>query len=124
MLNTGLRRSEMYRARWEDVNFAQRLLNVPRSKNGESRHGPLNRLALAALEQLRSGGEGKGWVFASVTGERLPSLRHWFEPAIQDAKIANFYGHDARNTFSSRLIMAGVDLRTVQESLGHQSIQR
>ena len=121
-LHTGLRRGEMYKARWEDVNFEQRLLKVPLSKNGESRHVPLNRLALAALERLRSKCEGKDWIFVSVTGERLQSPRHWFEPAIQEAKIADFHWHDARHTFASRLRMAGVDLGTIQELMGHKSI--
>lgn len=75
-LNTGLRRSEMYKARWEDVNLDRRLLRVPLSKNGESRHVPLNRLALAALEQLRSKCEEKGWVFVAVSGGRLQGPRH------------------------------------------------
>ena len=83
---------------------------------------PLNRVARAALGQLRSVSEGKGWVFISTRGDRLQGARHWFEPAIEEAEIENFHWHDLRHTFASRLIMAGVDLRTVQELMGHKSI--
>jgi len=41
-LNTGLRLSEMYGLTWENVNLSRRILTVPRSKNGEMRHVPLD----------------------------------------------------------------------------------
>jgi hypothetical protein len=40
----------------------------------------------------------------------------------QAAKLADFTWHDLRHTFASRLVMAGVDIRTVQELMGHKSI--
>lgn len=39
------------------------------------------------------------------------------------AKIENFTGHCLRYTFASNLIMQGVDIRTVQELMGHKTIQ-
>src|SRR5713101_6882095 len=41
-LNTGLRLSEQYGLRWENVLFSRRSLTIPRSKNGTARHVPLN----------------------------------------------------------------------------------
>ena len=113
----------MYHVKWEDVNLGRCLLRVPLSKNGESHHAPLNKFAIAALKQLLSKCEGKGWVFMAVNGDRLQGPRHWFEPAIKDAGIPNFHWHDLRHTFASRLRMAGVDLGTIQELMGHKSIQ-
>ena len=121
-LNTGLRLSELYGLTWENVNASRRVLTVPRSKNGETRHAPLNSAALAALTELRKRGEGTGRVIRNPQGEPLAGPRYWFEPAVSRAKIRAFSWHCLRHTFASRLVMAGVDLRTVQELLGHKSI--
>jgi site-specific recombinase XerD len=41
---------------------------------------------------------------------------------LKDAKVTNFSWHCLRHTFAGRLVMAGVDIRTVQELLGHKTI--
>lgn len=112
----------MYGLRWEYVNQSRRVLSIPRSKNGETRHVPLNGPALAALTEFRKRSDGTGPVIRNLQGEALAGERHWFEPAINKAKIRAFSWHCLRHTFASRLTMAGVDLRTVQELMGHKSI--
>jgi len=43
-------------------------------------------------------------------------------PALKQAKIDNFSWHDLRHTFASRLAMAAVDVRTIQELMGHATL--
>jgi site-specific recombinase XerD len=121
-LNTGLRLSEMYGLTWENVSMSRRVLTIPRSKNGETRHVPLNTTAVSVLLELLKRGDGTGRVIRNAEGLPLSDPRHWFEPSLRAAKIRNFSWHCLRHTFASRLVMAGVDLRTVQELLGHKSI--
>lgn len=116
-LNTGLRLSEQYGLQWEHVLLPQRIATIPRSKNGSMRHVPLNQAAVRALETLHKRYPASVFVCG---GTREP--RRWFVPVLKDAKVANFSWHCLRHTFASRLVMAGVDLRTVQELLGHKTI--
>jgi integrase len=124
-LDTGLRRKEQYqRIGWSCVDFLRLDLFVPASKNGASRHIPLNADAIAAFKELYRRKSREGAIFvAQRSSERLLSPRHWFEDAITKAGIPNFTWHDIRHTFASRLVMAGVDLRTVAELMGHKRIQ-
>jgi site-specific recombinase XerD len=63
-------------------------------------------------------------VFPSVrTGESLQGSRGLFPSALEEAKIEEYTWHCNRHTFASRLVMAGVDLRTVAELLGHRTLQ-
>ena len=45
-----------------------------------------------------------------------------YTSAVKEAGIENLHFHDLRHTFASRLVMAGVDIRTVQELMGHKTI--
>jgi site-specific recombinase XerD len=116
-LNTGLRLSEQYGLLWQDLSFVRRTLTIPRSKNGAMRHVPLNQAALRALEVLQARANGSELVCG---GANTP--RRWFEPVVKAAKLSDFTWHCLRHTFASRLVMAGVDLRTVQELMGHKTI--
>jgi len=122
-LNTGLRLGEMYGLLWEDIDLPHRTLTVRLSKNGETRHVPLNEAALAAFKTLRRRSTGAGPAFLNSRRQQLTSPRFWFEPAICDAKIEDFTWHCLRHTFASRLVMSGVDLRMVQVLMGHKTIQ-
>jgi len=122
-LHTGMRRSEQYSLKWADVDFMNRIITIRHTKNGEVRYIKLNQTALAAFEDLFARPHDDGYVFTNSHFEHLLSSRHWFEPAVTEAEIEGFTWHCLRHTFASRLVMAGVDLRTVQQLMGHKTIQ-
>jgi integrase len=90
----------------------------------EPRHIPPNAVAAAAFESLRHSGQGKASpVFPGCAGEAVQEARGRFKHAAKRAGLVDFKWHDLRHTFASWLVMAGVDLRTVVERMGHQTAQ-
>ena len=118
-----MRRNEQHRLRWQDVDLARGIITIPHAKHGEKRYIPINSTAEVALRTLLARANGSPYVCPGPDGDRHRKWERWFERCIRQTGIADFRWHDLRHTFASRLVMAGVDLRTVQELLGHKGIQ-
>jgi integrase len=97
---------------WSRVDLVRKLITIPKSKNGDTRQVPLNSIALAAFQELFARSSGQDRVFVNMQGEPLKGYQHWFAPALREAGISFFTWYCLRHTFASRLVMAGVDLRT------------
>jgi site-specific recombinase XerD len=136
-IHTGMRAGEQFQLRWRDVSLERRLLSLPKTKTGKARHIPLNAVACSAIQerkraqhdyaakQKRTGSDraDQVYVFRDTGGDPQHNYRRWFNDALTEAKIKDYSWHCNRHTFASRLVMAGVDLRTVAELMGHSSIQ-
>ena len=123
-LHTGLRASEQWNLRWSDIDLERRSLTVRRQKTGKGeRHIPLNEAAVAAFESLRPGAKGSRVPFLNSRGTPMTTHRDWFDPAVEEARVPDYTWHKNRHTFASRLAMAGVDIRTIAQLMGHGTIQ-
>ena len=126
-LNTGLRRGELFNLRWRDVALGRAELTVDGSgaKSGQSRHVPLNLEALAVLKTWRGRAvaDPDAYVFPGAEGGRLEDVKSGWLPIVAAANVQAFRFHDLRHSFASRLVMAGVDLNTVRELLGHADLK-
>lgn len=118
-LNTGMRRGELTQLQWRDIDLPAARLTVRAgyAKSGKARHIPLNREALDVLRALRADQEGAGRLFP------VASVAKAWDRVVEAAGLEDFHFHDLRHTFASKLVMAGVDLNTVRELLGHGDIK-
>jgi integrase len=122
-LNTGIRRGEQYHLQWADVDLQARRITLRQTKNGTTRYVPLNSAALAAFQALWERSSSEGRVFQGEKGLPLERPRYWWDAAVVAANLQDFHWHDLRHTFASRCVMAGVDLRTLAQLLGHKTLQ-
>jgi integrase len=123
-LNTGMRKSEQYGLNWKDVDLEARRVTLRETKNGAVRHIPLNTVALEAFRSIARRSSHRGRVFGPPEGSH-PVLAHrdWWERVVEKAGLQDFHWHDCRHHFASTAVMAGVDLRTLQQLLGHKTLQ-
>jgi integrase len=121
-LHTGLRRGELFHLIWPDVDFKLGVIRVVNTKNGERREIPMTDTLRDTLRQLPRRLVSEH-LFPGKTGHGLVDIRKRFHRALKEAGIEGFVFHDLRHTFASHLVMAGVDLMTVKEFLGHKDIK-
>ena len=122
-LHTGIRRGEQFSLCWEGVDLKRKVITIRRvetlTKTGY-REVELNDTAIAALGELHARSNGSPRVCWSEGC--YARCVEWFDNCVEVAGIENFTWHDLRHTFASRLVMASVDLASVQRWLGHKSI--
>jgi integrase len=123
-LHTGFRKSELLSLRWEHVDFQHRLIIVEAAyvKNGETRSIPMTATLIETLRPLQEEAEPSNPVFLTHAGTPYRHIAKVFATACRRAGLTDVTFHDLRHTFASRLVMAGVDLPTVQALMGHKTI--
>jgi integrase len=125
-LHTGMRRGELFGLRWEDVDLGRRLITVTAqtAKSRKVRHIPANELVWRILGGGGAAASGSGYVFCSpATGAPLRDIAGPWMRLCREAQVSGFRFHDCRHDFASRLVMAGIDLNTVRELLGHADLK-
>jgi integrase len=148
-IHTGMRQGELLALRWSDVDLDKRLLRVNATLG--TKDGKLTRLppkseqsrrtlalssgAVAALDEQQKRQDnqrllaGNRWkehnlVFASTIGTPLnaSNVTHDFQKALAAAGLRRVRFHDLRHSAASFLIESGVDMRQVQDQLGHSGL--
>jgi integrase len=131
----GLRRGELQALRWEDVDLAKGVIRVERAwdvREGEiepkSRAGRRTVPIAAALrdhlvEHKQSSGVN-GRVFGRPDGNAFdgPTVDERAKKAWRTAGLDSITLHEARHTFASLMIAAGVNAKALATYMGHASV--
>lgn len=125
LLYSGLRRSEAAGLRWGDVDYRTKRLRVL-GKGSKERVIPMSQALVDVLLAWRPHSPDAGWVFPSPDprdSRHIPPLALWKDVVTAGEAIGlRVSPHMLRHTFATELLSNRVDIRHVQELLGHASL--
>jgi integrase len=139
-LMTGLRKGELLKLTWDDVNLDTNIITVraENSKSKKSRKIPISSaLRIILVEQKlktdhknseEENAEKKSYVFLTpegkpYSGKNPSALKRCFNTALKRAEVERLVFHDLRHTCATRMAERGASIIAVKEILGHSDIK-
>ena len=122
--SAGLRIGESIRLRKEDIHFDRRSIFIKGGKGKKDRYTILSDKMIVILRNYLAAYTPAYWLFEGQDGGQYSksSIQKVFRRAVSKAKV-NPYStvHTLRHSFATHLLERGMDLRYIQELLGHSS---
>jgi integrase len=117
-LYTGCRRNEALNLSWDDIDMVRGQVIFKITKSGKNRTVPLNGVLRKMFSSIPWEGD-KPFPF------QASFVTHKFKDYLRASGIKNqsLKLHSLRHTFTSYLLMEGIDVLTVSKLLGHSSIR-
>lgn len=122
--SAGLRLGEVINLRISDLQPVENRLFIRGAKGKKDRCSILSGKVCAILNDYLHLYSPAAWLFEGQTGGKYGerSVQHIFENARQKSNINPFATvHTLRHSFATHLLEKGVDLRYIQDLLGHES---
>jgi len=122
---TGLRVSELVRLKVSDIDSSRMMVRVEQGKGRKDRYTILSQRLLSELRTYWKEHRSPTWLFPNAKGNpiSIDYAQRIYNLAKQKAQIHKGKGiHTVRHCFATHLLEAGVDLRTIQTLLGHNSL--
>lgn len=123
-LFTGMRRGELFKLRWDDIDFERGFIQIRDPKGGPDQKIPLNNAARKVLaSHPRS---DSPYIFFGRGGKQRTEMRASVNRIRKRAKLPEGFRpfHGLRHVYASMLVSSGkVDMYTLQKLLTHKSPQ-
>ena len=116
-IETGMRRGEIAKLNWKDVDMVNRTAHLMDTKNGDDRLVPLSLAAVAVLKSLPVRMDG------SVFGMTAHAITYAFIRATKRADLQDLHFHDLRHEAITRLFEKGFNVMEVGSISGHKTLQ-
>jgi integrase len=122
-LFTGMRRGELFKLQWQDVDFDRGFIHIRGPKGGKDQTIPLNQAARELLEEHPRDGDSP-FVFPGRGGRQRTDFKRPINRIREKAGLPKDFRplHGLRHTYASMLASSGqVDLYTLQRLLTHKT---
>lgn len=122
-LFTGMRRGELFRLKWEHIDFQRGFLRIVTPKGGVEQSIPLSEAALNVLLEHERPYDSP-YVFPGRNGEQRKNINHQTNHIKKAAGLPKDFRplHGLRHVYASMLASSGkVDMYTLQTLLTHKS---
>lgn len=124
--SSGLRVSEVVRVKLEDFDLDRKLLRIRQAKGRKDRYTVIADTAWQAIEEYLLTYKPTAWLFPGQQGKghiTERTVQKVFEQVLEKANIQKQVSlHTLRHSFATHLLEGGIDIRYIQELLGHQNI--
>jgi integrase len=120
-LYTGMRRDEIFKLQWSNIDFDRGFIRIVGPKGGTDQTIPLNQAARKVLEVLH---RKSAYVFPGEDGGQRVTIQQALRRIRKAAGLPPTFRplHGLRHSFASRLASSGkVDMYTLQKLLTHKS---
>jgi integrase len=118
-MHTGMRRGELLRLRWDDLDWFTGMIKVRETKTNDPRYAAMNSMVQRVLLELKEATKPKSTDRVFRFYPRY--LSRVFKRAVIKANVAPFRFHDLRHCFASRLAELGANDRTLMDAGGWKS---
>ena len=122
--SAGLRRSEVINLRREDVDYDKNIIFIRGAKGKKDRISILSEANARLLKEYQKEYRPKYWMFESPEKKKYStsSISRALDKAVLAAGLSKrVTPHMLRHSFATHLLEQGVDLRYIQNLLGHES---
>ena len=123
-LFTGMRRGEIFKLRWKDIDFRRGFITLKDPKGGPDQSIPSNDSARAIFDSIEKDDESEYVFPGRFPGQHLTDCRKSFSRIARAAGFPEGFRplHGLRHVYASMLASSGqVDLYTLQKLMTHKS---
>lgn len=125
VLFSGMRRGELFRLKWADIDYERGFINIRNPKGGKDQQIPLTKSAAQLLRE-HPRFEGSEFVFPGRAGRQRVDAKKQLNRIKERAGLPKDFRalHGLRHVYASMLASSGrVDMYTLQKLLTHKSPQ-
>jgi integrase len=120
-LLTGVRKRELLRSRWDDIDWTRKELRIPETKAGRTHYVPLSEPAISLLTQIPRMESNPHIIVGLKEGAHLVNIDRAWRRIRAAAGVEDVRLHDLRRTVGSWLAQAGNSLHLIGRVLNHSS---